>query len=102
LPGALAVTPRLVGIDLAHAFEQFLRIGFIDFRGARPFTPAAATWRDRSILLSLVRHTTISVSPLVPILHTTTWQKNREKQGPPAQRNLNEGFGLIERRTGMW
>jgi hypothetical protein len=58
LAGALAVTPGLVGIDLAHAFEQFLRVGFIDFWGARPFTATAAGWSDGSIFLSLVRHKT--------------------------------------------
>jgi hypothetical protein len=58
LAGALAITPSLVGIDLAHAFEQFLRIGFIDFWGAWPFTTTAAAGRgDGSIFLSLIRHT---------------------------------------------
>jgi hypothetical protein len=58
LAGALAVTPGLVRIDLAHAFEQFLRARLIDFGGAGPFTATAAAWGDGSIFLSLVRHTT--------------------------------------------
>jgi hypothetical protein len=40
LAGALAVTFRLVGIDLAHALEEIVHIGAIDFGCGR-----SAAWR---------------------------------------------------------
>ena len=45
LAGALAVTFGLVGIDLAHALEQIVHVGTIDFRRGR-----SAAGRGRSVL----------------------------------------------------
>jgi hypothetical protein len=56
LAGALAVSFGLVGIDLAHAFEQFFGIGFINFGSAGPLAAATAARCRWAIFLSLVRH----------------------------------------------
>jgi hypothetical protein len=80
LPRALAVSLGLVGIDLAHAFEQFLRIGFIDFWGAGPFAPAAATWGHGPVFLSLVWHTSNQIFSTQSLLLNTTSQKSAKTQ----------------------
>ena len=70
MAGALAVTFGLVGIDLAHAFEQVVDVGPFDFRRGR----AAAgrrrigTAAGRTRFLVLVGHKVI----LVRIYFTST------------------------------
>jgi hypothetical protein len=80
LPRALAVTLGLVGIYLAHAFEQFLRIGFIHFRGTGPLAPAAATRGHGPVFLSLVWHTININIALSTHSARTTSQKIGETQ----------------------
>ena len=56
LAGALPIAFGLVGIDFAHALEQFLSIGLFDLRSAGSITAAAGTGSHWPIFLSLVRH----------------------------------------------
>jgi hypothetical protein len=81
LAGALAVTPGLVRIDLAHPFEQFFRARLIDFGGAGPFAATAAAWRDGSVFLSLVRHTTrFTILPSARFARgNIAWRRSRFK-----------------------
>jgi hypothetical protein len=95
LAGALAVTPGLVRIDLAHAFEQFLRTRLIDFGGAWPFTSTAAAWRDGSIFLSLVRHMTrYNIIPSAH-LHAATSHVG-------VQNSKLKVAGIHQERRGAW
>jgi hypothetical protein len=51
LAGALAVSFGLVGIHFAHALEQFLNVGLVDFGSAGAFAAAAGCWTCRPGLL---------------------------------------------------
>jgi len=74
LPRTLAIAFGLVGIDLAHAFEQFLRVGFIDFRGAGSFASTAAARGNGPVFLSLIWHTIINSQLPLLISHALTSQ----------------------------
>lgn len=56
LAGALAITFGLVRVHLAHALEEFLGIGFLDFGRAGAFTAAAAAGTHGPCFLCLVWH----------------------------------------------
>ena len=58
-PCTLAVAPRLVGINLAHASKQFLGIRFLHFwRSGTVFiaSPAAGAWNCRSGFTNRIGH----------------------------------------------
>src|SRR5580692_8235817 len=57
LPGALTIALGLVGIHLAHAFEEFVRVRLVHLRRVGAFAaPAARPGPRRSRLLCLVWH----------------------------------------------
>src|SRR5688500_996349 len=56
LPGALAISLGLVGIDFAHSFQKLFNVRLVHFRRARPFATASGARAGRTLFLRLIRH----------------------------------------------